>query len=165
MKLLGTTDGVSVVASLSRYDYVRQDRIMADGGQPGTMQYGGYSRFSGKRVWFEVPQTYAELYYDYNCNHQDRKYGIWKVEDVKILNEDEYPDTDDFNYLVSNAIWGTRGKCGTDPLKYVHLIDCEKEHLENILNTGRCSDELTQILQHLIDAKNECSNKSLQQNE
>lgn len=32
-------------------------------------------------------------------------------------------------------IWGTYGKMGNDPLKYVRLMDCSTEHLEAILRT------------------------------
>jgi hypothetical protein len=33
------------------------------------------------------------------------------------------------------AVWGTHGKSGTEPLKYVRLIDCETSHLQAILKT------------------------------
>lgn len=37
--------------------------------------------------------------------------------------------------LIPIARWGTRGKDGKDPVKFVKLIDCEDEHLEAILTT------------------------------
>lgn len=33
------------------------------------------------------------------------------------------------------AEWGTYGKNGNEPLRWVRLIDCSTEHLENILRT------------------------------
>lgn len=34
---------------------------------------------------------------------------------------------------IQTAMWGTYGKCGTQPLTYVRLIDCSTEHLLAIL--------------------------------
>lgn len=31
-----------------------------------------------------------------------------------------------------NALWGTYGPTGKDPLKYVRLIDCSTDHLKKI---------------------------------
>jgi hypothetical protein len=42
-------------------------------------------------------------------------------------------DTDDLEVIKNKLIWGTYGKDGNDPLKYVKLIECETEHLQNIL--------------------------------
>lgn len=158
MKLLGVTNGEYVLASMGHYDYNSAEGMMADGGQPGTLNYAGYTRFSGKTVWFEVPQTFAELYYDYNCrDREDRLYGLWKVEDVRILAEDEYPDTDSLEYKVENAVWGTRGPKGDQPLKYVHLLDCDVEYLEKIqdyrggYNENDEYDDLGRILKYLIE--------------
>jgi hypothetical protein len=36
------------------------------------------------------------------------------------------------NY-VKTAMWGTYGKCGTQSLTFVRLIDCSTEHLQAIL--------------------------------
>lgn len=152
MKLLGVTNGEYVLASMGHYDYRSEEGMMVDGGQPGTQNYAGYTRFNGKRVWFEVPQNFAELYYDYNCCNKNRKYGLWKVEDVRILTEDEYPDTESFDYTVENAIWGTRGPNGDQPLKYVHLVDCDIDYLEAIYTYRGCNDdELGKILEYLIE--------------
>ena len=42
---------------------------------------------------------------------------------------------DDFNHIRSAFCWGTRGKEGKDPVKYVPLKDLETGHIEAILNT------------------------------
>jgi hypothetical protein len=33
------------------------------------------------------------------------------------------------------ARWGTRGKSGKEPVRWVRLVDCSTEHLQNILKT------------------------------
>ena len=35
----------------------------------------------------------------------------------------------------ADTLWGTYGKSGKDPIKYVKLCDCETDHLQNILKT------------------------------
>jgi hypothetical protein len=35
----------------------------------------------------------------------------------------------------ANLLWGTYGKSGKEPLKWVRLIDCETDHLQAILRT------------------------------
>jgi hypothetical protein len=153
MKLFGLTNGKIVVASISHYDYVMEDGVMMDGGQPHTNHYAGYNRYSGGRhVVFEVPQTFAELYEDYNLN-KSRKYGIWNIEDVKILEPSEYPDPKDPKWKIENAIWGTRGKSGEEPLHYIHLKDATTTHLAAILSTERISPELKEIINQILKTK------------
>lgn len=159
MKLLGRASKNYCIASIAHYDYVFHDGMMADSGQPGTLQFGGYTRFGGEgeTMWFEVKQNFAELYNDYNLSaRQKRKYGIWKRSEVRILPKEEWPDTNSFEYLAENAIWGTNGINGDQPTKYVHLKDCTLDHLENILALlkTRCGTEKMQkIVQHWIDKK------------
>lgn len=159
MKLLGITDGKHIVASLAHYDCRTHGDLMADGGQPLTQDYPGYNRFSveGKSVWFEIPQTYADLYNDYQFNSTPsgavRKYGIWNYEDVKIL--DYIPDKEDKELLFENYIWGTNGKNGDQPTKYVLLKDCELDHLENILKYCgyRLREDITECIKYWIEKK------------
>jgi len=47
----------------------------------------------------------------------------------RISNESERIPTKD------TAMWGTYGKGGNEPLKWVKLVDCTTEHLEAILRT------------------------------
>ena len=37
----------------------------------------------------------------------------------------------------ADTLWGTYGKSGRDPIKYVRLCDCETDHLQNILKTEK----------------------------
>lgn len=136
MKLIGTTNGEKVIASVHHHDYNSigegEKMIMVDGGQPSIT--GHYMRWSGKIVWFEVPQTLAELYNDYREKYhgQGRKYGIWNLDEVRILTLEEYPNTNSFEWQAENAIWGTRGMNDDQPLKYIMLGDCSTEHLIKI---------------------------------
>lgn len=54
--------------------------------------------------------------------------------------------------LIQVARWGTYGKGGKEPLKWVKLIDCETEHLEAILRTqpqiGRGYRRMIQTILH-----------------
>jgi hypothetical protein len=154
MKLFGVTDGKKVIASMSHYDYISLDGLVADGGQPLTNHYGGYSRFWGERVWFEVPQGFDELYYDYNCCNKNRKYGIWNIEDVRILKEVEYPDVDSVEEKSENFIWGTRGVNGDELLKYVLLKNCSADHLQKIIaNVKHLQPETEKVIWHLLAKK------------
>lgn len=157
MKLSGMTDGTTVIASIAAHDYVSfkgvDINIIHDGGQPGTNQYAGYNRCFGDPIYFEVPQTFGELYTDYQCFYKNRKYGIWKIEDVKILKVDEFPIIESFDYLVEQSVWGTRGKNGDDPLKYVHLKDCETNHLTAILNTQKLDTKMIKIITHILNER------------
>lgn len=155
MKLLGITDGVKVIASVGCHDYVTINDIMHDGGQPGTHQYAGYNRYRGDSAYFEVPQTYAELYTDYQINYGNRKrsYGIWDIGDVSLLDFDNVEKCDTFEYEVSQAIWGTRGIDGDELLKFVHLVDCSTTHLKAILNSQKISNNYIKIIDYIINSR------------
>jgi hypothetical protein len=43
--------------------------------------------------------------------------------------------TEPFEEARAKVLWGTYGKSGREPLKYVKLIDCSDEHLRNIQRT------------------------------
>lgn len=140
MKLYGPTDDEHVIASVSRYDCAIYNGLMADGGQAGCQSFAGYNRFSvSKKIWFEVPQNFAELTQDYNDNFRQRKYGIWKVLDVRVLNEDEYPDTNSFEWRLENYIWGSR--LPDNRIKWLMIKDMEKDHIQAILNTQKNLDK------------------------
>lgn len=53
------------------------------------------------------------------------------------------------------AKWGTYGKNGDEPLRYVRLVDCSTEHLMSILRTERQIEEnyVTIIKEILSDRK------------
>jgi len=162
MKLLGRTNGKKVIASISHYDFISlgedDDYISADGGQGHTNHYAGYTRGWGRVIWFEVIQNFAELYSDYQfrstASRVQRKYGIWDIENVRILGEDEWPNVDSIEEKAENFIWGQRGPLGDQPLKYVLLKDCSKEHLQNILkNVPNIHEETEEVIQYLLKTK------------
>lgn len=155
MKLLGITNGKQVLTSIAHYDFRSfgegDDYLMMDGGQ-NIDESHGYNRFSvtGKKIWFEVPQTYAELYNDWNNSlHTPRKYGIWPIEEVKLLSPEERPDVESFEWRAENAIWGTNGPDGKSPTKYVLLKDCEKDHLAKI--SELCEKRRNKDLKQIVD--------------
>ena len=160
MKLLGFHNNKWVVASVARHDFnsfgEREEYIMMDGGQPNIGDSAGYNKHWGKPVWLEIPQTYAELYNDWNYSiDKTRKYGLWDLADVKILTPEEYPDTESFEWKAENEIWGTNGPDGKNPTTYVLLKDCSKEHLQKIseLCGKRGNIELKKIADHWINKK------------
>lgn len=160
MKLLGFTNGQQIVASVAHYDFVslgeKDDYIMADGGQPNIGDSAGYNRKHGKRVWFEVPQTFAELYNDWREKHRKpRKYGVWNLNEVKILTPEEFPDTESFEWQAENAIWGTLGINGDQPISFIMLKDCSCEHLTKIkeLCEKRGDSSLLKIVDYWLGKK------------
>lgn len=126
---------------------------MMDGGQDLDGQ-GWYGQYHGKPIWIEVPQNYAELYNDWNRN-DPRQYGLWNIEDVKILSPEEIPDTESFEWRAENEIWGTNGLDGNQPTTYVLLKDCSKEHLRKIskLCESRGNKELQRIVNYWLTKK------------
>jgi hypothetical protein len=158
MKLLGFHNNKRVVASVARHDFNSfgegEEYIMMDGGQNSIGDSAGYNKHWGKPIWFEIPQTYAELYNDWNQSiNSPRQYGIWDINDVKILSPEEYPDTESFEWRAENEIWGTNGLEGDQPTTYVLLKDCSKEHLKKIseLCEKRGNVELKKIADYWIN--------------
>ena len=155
MKLLGKANDKWVVASISHYDCVTHDGLMRDGGQPHCPNYAGYTRSSmeGETVWFEVPQTFADLYNDYQFNTKKRKYGIWKRGAVKILPQEEWPNLYDPTLKYENAVWGTRGKDGDEKLRYVLVKDMDTKHLEAVIAYPRVSPEIVAACKYWLKQK------------
>ena len=160
MKLLGFTNGKQIVASVAGYDYISfgdgENYIMADGGQPNIGDSKGYSRFWGKQIWFEIPQTFAELYNDWREKlREPRKYGVWNYNEVKILTPEEVPNTESFEWQAENAIWGTCGINGDQPISFIMLKDCSYNHLAKIkeLCEKRGDSSLLKIVDYWLSQK------------
>lgn len=49
-------------------------------------------------------------------------------------------------YIIENHQWGTRGVDGKLPLRVVKLVDCDSEHLKNILRTQSHISSLTTLV-------------------
>lgn len=134
MKLLGTKNETHFLFSVGHYDCRTFENLLVDGGQPGLHDFAGYSRFSGEPVWADLPNvTFADLFQDYRFNSKNRKFGLHKLDEVRLLTEDEFPATNSFVWRRDNAIWGSRGKSGMEPLKYILLSSGATDHLINIL--------------------------------
>jgi hypothetical protein len=170
MKLLAVKNNTHCLFSVGHYDFNTFENLMVDGGQAGCPDYSGYNRFSGETVWIDLPDVdFADLYNDYHFNTRNdtRKYGLHKLEEVRILSEDEYPDTNSFKWEVENAIWGTRGKDRDQPLTYILLKDADTEHLQNILSYKVTLDKQTKqdkyvkIIEHILKERSHDRVKSI----
>jgi hypothetical protein len=43
----------------------------------------------------------------------------------------------DFEHEKNTALWGTYGKNSDQPLRWKKLVDCDTDHLQNILRTQK----------------------------
>ena len=62
-------------------------------------------------------------------------------------------ENDDFETKKERLVWGTYGKDGKQPLKWIKLIDCEDNHLKAILKIhigDLYKDVITNILEERI---------------
>lgn len=59
-------------------------------------------------------------------------------------------DNDDFQKIKDRLLWGTRGKSGKEPLKWVPLKECETDHLKNILKD--CRIKLNGVTEKVIES-------------
>ena len=60
---------------------------------------------------------------------------------------------DDISIKADKMVWGTRGKLGDEPLRYVFLKDCETEHLEKILEQKNIASYMPEIIQYILFAQ------------
>lgn len=51
---------------------------------------------------------------------------------------------------AEKLIWGTRGKNGDQPLKYVLMKDCETDHLNAILETQIITKDRRNVIEYII---------------
>ncbi len=55
---------------------------------------------------------------------------------------------------IRRAVWGTYGKSGQEPLKWVRLMDCSTEHLEAILRTQHhITNDIRYIIGEILKAR------------
>lgn len=57
--------------------------------------------------------------------------------------------------LADKLIWGTYGKDGKQPFKYVLLKNCETEHLQAILNIGDIGTLYSRTINYILNQRNE----------
>ena len=83
-----------------------------------------------------------------------------------VVNGKEYPTfkiVADLEDAKKIARWGTRGKSGRDPVKWVKLIDCETDHLEAILATQphiASFEGLREIIEGILADRKEAAAKA-----
>lgn len=73
-----------------------------------------------------------------NCSDEGVKFGILSFVDQRSGLSAEF--------IISEFTWGTYGINGKNPLKYVKLVDCSTEHLNNILRTQPQITSLTTLV-------------------
>ncbi len=67
-------------------------------------------------------------------NSYFRRVGDIKTRDIK-WKDISLTNSDPITKLKRNLVWGTRGIDGNEPLKYVFLKNCDKNHLKSILKS------------------------------
>ena len=97
--------------SRHRHDYVSEvlpdgTNIFLDGGD--LYSDGGYYTRSNKEIPFQTEDYSVESYF--------------------------LDEKDSFEKIAKHLLWGTRGKDGKEPLRYIPLAECEKSHLEAIIS-------------------------------
>ena len=61
-------------------------------------------------------------------------------------------ENDDFQIKKEKLVWGTYGKNGKNPLKWVKLIDCEDDHLKAILKID-ISDLYKKVINTILEER------------
>ena len=59
-------------------------------------------------------------------------------------------EIDNFETVCHRLLWGTYGKNGDEPLKYLPLCELEKSHLESILKTQKVGALYEKVIKHLL---------------
>lgn len=67
-----------------------------------------------------------------NKSSLDRLKG-GKMDKKELFKLSGIKSNDDFDTIKRKLKWQTRGKTGTGNLRWVRLIDCDANHLENII--------------------------------
>ena len=75
--------------------------------------------------------------------------------ELKFLKHDTILTDEEIDTLKYCVKWGTYGKGGNEPLKWVRLIDCSSEHLVNIIKNlhifgGYHNHPYFQIIQSIL---------------
>ena len=59
-------------------------------------------------------------------------------------------DDEPFYTIKSKLLWGTRGKDGKQPFKYVRLLNCDTNHLKMILKTQQISPIYESVIKSIL---------------
>lgn len=62
-------------------------------------------------------------------------------------------DDDSIDTIKKNLLWGTLGKDGKGPLKYIFLKDCETDHLESILEVPGLSSLHRYVIECILESR------------
>lgn len=139
--------------SRASHDFRTFGECSIDGGQP--VGYNScriiYEDKRPEEAWFDLKVNSADLYNDWN-NNKDRL-GIIALEECgeKV----EQPDITSLEWKIEHAIWGTYGKTGLDPFRYINLKDCTLNHLKKIAKESNVSEDYLKIIKFLLKQKEE----------
>ena len=62
-------------------------------------------------------------------------------------------DKEPFIVIKNRLLWGTRGKDGRQPHKWVRLMDCSTEHLQAILDTQAISPLYRDVIKSIMEVE------------
>jgi hypothetical protein len=63
-------------------------------------------------------------------------------------------DTSPLKEKVDKMVWGTYGKNGDEPLKWVKLNECTTDHLSAILENARPNLEIQRVIRTILVKRN-----------
>lgn len=95
-------------------------------------------------------QEYNGYSIDGGNDYINLSYPFDKLDNIEML---IIYDDDPIESSMKKLIWGTYGKSGREPLKFVKLFDCETEHLNNILKnmSNTISDYYKINILHILE--------------
>jgi len=69
--------------------------------------------------------------------------------DLSVYSDDPFEDVRLF------LVWGTRGKSGDEPFKYVALCDMTRDHIQAVLETQRIDDWRRELMEQELEWRDE----------
>lgn len=67
---------------------------------------------------------------------------LFKVPDGTLVEDYSLTEKSTFEEICDKLLWGTTGKFGDEPLRFMCLADCELEHLKAMLKTQNTMNPL-----------------------
>jgi len=103
-------------------------------------------------LWSRTTHDYEE-YKGYSVDG-GTDYSLISIPEDKTLDDIEsleIYDDEPIESMMKKLLWGTYGKDGNQPLKYVKLFECETDHLHNILKSQRISDYYKSVINYILE--------------
>lgn len=103
-------------------------------------------------LWSRSTHDYQEhdgYSVDGGYDYINLSYPVGKLDNIELL---MIYDDEPFESSMKKLLWGTYGKSGKEPLKYVILFECETDHLNNIIkNMTKISDYYKINILHILE--------------